>query len=86
MEEKLDENTLEHFVAERVYVINEPPGTEINLELTGELAGYFVVKDSDGRRLLVSDENEAASDSLVVEGREPLFVVVLRASIPDGSG
>ena len=45
------ENTLEHFVAERVYVINEPPGTEINLELTGELAGYFVVKDSDGRRL-----------------------------------
>ena len=74
------ENTLEHFVAERVYVINEPPGTEINLELTGELAGYFVVKDSDGRRLLVSskDENEAASDSLVVEGREPLFVVVHR--------
>ena len=74
------ENTLEHFVAERVYVINEPPGTEIDLELTGELAGYFVVKDSDGRRLLVSskDENEAASDSLVVESREPLFVVVHR--------
>ena len=38
------ENTLEHFVAERVYVINEPPGTEIDLELTGELAeGYMVV-------------------------------------------
>ena len=69
---------MEHFVAEGVYVINEPPGTEINLELTGELAGYFVVKDSDGRRLLVSskDENEAASDSLVMEGHEPLFVVV----------
>ena len=80
------ENTLEHFVAERVYVINEPPGTEINLELTGELAGYFVVKDSDGRRLLVSskDEKEAASDSLVIEGHEPLFVVVNKYVVGPG--
>ncbi len=74
------DGALEHFVAARVYVINEPPGTEINLELTGELAGYFVVKDSDGRRLLVSskDENEAASGSVVVESHGPLFVVVHR--------
>ena len=71
---------LEHFVAKRAYVINEPPGTEINLELTGELDGFLVVLDSGGRRLLVSskDENEAASDSLVIESGEPLFVVVHR--------
>ena len=74
------ENTLEHFVAKRVYVINEPPGTEINLELTGELDGYMIVLDSGGRRLLISskDENEAASDSLVIESGEPLFVIVNR--------
>ena len=80
------ENTLEHFVAERAYVINETPGTVINLELTGELAGYFVVKDSDGRRLLVSskDEKEAASDSLVIESHEPLFVVVNKYVVGPG--
>lgn len=74
------ENTLEHFVEKRVYVINEPPGTEVNLELTGELDGYMIVLDSGGRWLPISskDENEAASDSLVIESREPLFVVVHR--------
>ena len=77
------ENTLEHFVAERAYVINETPGTEINLELTGELDGYMRVIDSGGRRLLISskDENEAASDSLVIESGEPLFVVVNRQPV-----
>ncbi len=80
------EIALEHFVSEGVYVINEPPGTEIDLELTGELAGYFVVKDSDGRRLLVSskDEKEAASDSLVIESCEPLFVVVNQFAVGPG--
>ena len=80
------EIALEHFVSEGVYVINEPPGTEIDLELTGELAGYFVVKDSDGRRLLVSskDEKEAASDSLVIESHEPLFVVVNQFAVGPG--
>ena len=81
------EIALEHFVAEGVYVINELPGTAIDLELTGEAEGYMVVLDPGGRRLLVrsKDKGEAATDSLVIETHEPHFVIVHQFGVGPGN-
>ena len=81
------EIALEHFVAKRVYVINELPGTAIDLELTGEAEGYMVVLNPGGRRLLVrsKDKGEAAAGSLVIETHEPHFVIVSQFGVGPGN-
>ena len=72
------EINLEHFLAQRVYVINELPGTKIELELTGEDEANLDVVDSRGRIKLVVPKNktDAAAGSLIVENDEPHFVTV----------
>ena len=69
---------LEHFLAQRVYVINELPGTKIELELTGDDEANLDVVDSLGRVQLVLPKNktDAAAGSLIVENDEPHFVTV----------
>ena len=68
-------------------LINELPGTAIDLELTGEAKGYMVVLDPGGRRLLVrsKDKGEAATDSLVIETHEPHFVIVHQFGVGPGN-
>ena len=75
------EINLEHFLAQRVYVINELPGTKIELELTGDDKANLSVVDSLGRIQLVLPKNEtdAAAGSLTIENDEPHFVVVSQA-------
>ena len=71
---------LEHFLAQRVYVINELPGTEIEIEVTGDDEGKLAVKDSLGRAILASPkyEGDNLSGSLVIGSDEPHFLVVNR--------
>ena len=71
---------LEHFLAQRAYVINELPGTEIEIEVTGDDEGKLAVKDSLGRAILASPkyEGDSLSGSLVVGSDEPHFLVVNR--------
>ena len=72
------EINLEHFLAQRVYVINELPGTKIELVLTGEDEANLDVVDSRGRVKLVvpKKKTDAAAGSLIVENDEPHFVTV----------
>ncbi len=72
------ELALEHFLAQRVYVINEMPGTAIELELTGEDDGTLSVVDSIGGTKLILPKNktDAAAGSLIIEKDEPHFVIV----------
>ena len=71
---------LEHFLAQRVYVINELPGTEIEIEVTGDDEGKLAVKDSLGRAILASPkyEGDNLSGSLVIGSDQPHFLVVNR--------
>ena len=72
------ELALEHFLAQRVYVINEMPGTAIELELTGEDDGTLSVVDSIGgiKLILPKNKTDAAAGSLIIEKDEPHFVIV----------
>ena len=65
------ELALEHFLAQRVYVINEMPGTAIELELTGEDDGTLSVVDSIGgiKLILPKNKTDAAAGSLIIEER-----------------
>ena len=72
------ELALEHFLAQRVYVINEMPGTAIELELTGEDDGTLSVVDSIGgiKLILPKNKTDAAAGSLIIDKDEPHFVIV----------
>ena len=81
------EINLEHFLAQRVYVINEMPGTAIELELTGEDDGTLSVVDSIGgiKLILPKNKTDAAAGSLIIEKDEPHFVIVSQSVAGPGS-
>ena len=77
---------LEHFLAQRTYVINESSGTQIDIEFTGDYEGRLGVSDSLSRVMLglATDSSEPADDSLVIRSDEPYFVTVWR--LEEGPG
>lgn len=66
--------------AQRAYVVNELPGTEVEVEFEGDASGRVTVLDPFGRQVLVLiSESEAASiDRFVVESVGPHFLVARR--------
>ena len=74
------EVTLEHFLAQRAYVIDELPGTEIDIQVTGDEEGQLAVVDPLGRAVLVSPkyQGENLSSSAIIGRDEPHFLVLDR--------
>ncbi len=77
---------LANFWDERTYVINEPPGTTIEFQLTGFNDGALTVYDSYGTEwLYVDDEYTGAeSGSFVIEYDQPHFLSVWQLSESSG--
>lgn len=71
---------LEHFLAQRSYVLDELPGTSVDLGLAGEGEGRLRVTDSHGSEVLVllKEKAAAAAGTVNVERAGPLFLTVWR--------
>ena len=80
------EVVLRNFWAERGYVVNEPSGTMINFEFTGDNDGGLTVYDSFGTELLYLDDGSIGAEvgSLVVEYDEPHFLIAWQFSETPG--
>lgn len=74
------EVSLEHFLAQRTYVINELPGTAIDIQLTGRDEGKLAVKDSLGRAVLAAPKNlgDSLASTVIIERNQPHFLIVSR--------
>ena len=79
--------TPEHFLAQRTYVINELPGTEISIEFEGPYGGRLGVRDSLSGSLIYLSKNEtqSAEGSFVLQSEEPHFAIVWRLGHGPGS-
>ena len=77
---------LANFWAERAYVINEPSGTAIALELIGDNNGALMVYDSFGTELLYLDNADTGTESgsFVIEYDEPYFLIAWQLSETPG--
>ena len=80
------EVVLRNFWAERGYVVNEPSGTVIDFEFTGDNDGALTVYDSFGTELLYLDDVSTGAEvgSLVVEYDEPHFLIAWQYSETPG--
>ena len=74
------EVTLEHFLAQRAFVINEPAGTEVTIELEGEDEGRLSASDSISRILAgeIKDSAEPVVSSFVLQTNDLHFATVWR--------
>ena len=77
---------LEHFLAQRSYVIDELPGTVIGVEFTGDDEGGLGVNDSFGRVMLAfpKEKTDAAAGTLIIERAGPHFLTTWR--LAEGPG
>ena len=78
----IHEVLLANFWAELAYVINEPPGTVVDIEFTGDNDGAVTVYDSLGTELLYIDDGNTADEvgSFVIENNEPHFLIAWQLS------
>ena len=74
------EVALEHFLAQRAFVINEPAGTEVTIELEGEDEGRLSASDSISRILAgeIKDSAEPVVSSFVLQTNDLHFATVWR--------
>ncbi len=81
------EVVLENLWDEIIYVINEPPGTEIDIEFSGANDGALMILDAFGARLLEIDTGYSGAEaaSLTVEGAGPLFLRALQLDETSGA-
>ena len=77
---------LANFWDERIYVINEPPGTTVELQLTGSNDGALAVNDSYGAEWLYVDDGYTGVESglFVTEYDEPYFLIASQGSESSG--
>ena len=80
------EVVLRNFWAERGYVVNEPSGTVIDFEFTGDNDGGLTVYDSFGTELIYLDDESTGTEvgSLVIEYDEPHFLIAWQLSETPG--
>ena len=80
------EVALRNFWAQRAYVVNEPSGTVIDFEFTGENDGALTAYDSFGTELLYLDDESTGAEvgSLVTEYDGPHFLIAWQLSETPG--
>ncbi len=80
------EVALENFLAQRAFVLNEPAGTEVTIQLEGEDEGRLSASDSISRILAgeIKDSAEPAVSSFVLQTNDLHFATVWR--LVDGPG
>ena len=78
---------LAHFWDERVFVVSEPPGTNVELRLNGVNDSGITVYDAAGGEALFVDDafTGAEAGSLTIEYHEPHFVIAWQLSEDSGS-
>ena len=78
----IHEVLLANYWAELAYVINEPPGTVIDVEFTGANDGAVTVYDSFGTELLDVDHENTGSEigSFVIKNNAPHFLIAWQLS------
>ena len=73
--------------AQRAYVVDELPGTEIEIDFAGDSNGILTVYDSFGRQLSYLESGSAgvSVDSFVIEYEGPTFLVARRLAESPGN-